>query len=398
MSTREERESLLDPRVKTVPHGEFAYEYESVYRWIMNLPKPFFRQNGKERYHNYLPEFVNFLDWLNGRYGEDWSPDDLVKLRMEQLRDDDMATRRWMEERLKEYKKSVLSSRLATRGPRIGQPISDSSVNHYIVGIASFFRRNYVRLTEVPIKRRPRRVIKDYWFKRGDLKAMHEVASPWERAYITTELTLGFRRWDSVSLKWSDVWPYIVEAEGEAVGPVVLYTEKYDVESRSFFSPDSIKDLKRLRVDQNRTGRLGAYIFRRGDEDIPIDDAHANRRIQILFKRAGLESHGLTVRSHCLRKMLFNELKNVGAPVDVRKIIVGKVVGEDIRAYTDDEVKQWFLKVLPRISLEEIVPESAKELRRRIDELERQVGEMQAAHEMIQRILQRRKEWEKRAA
>ncbi|MCK4582543.1 hypothetical protein KAU18_04440, partial [Candidatus Bathyarchaeota archaeon] len=49
----------------------------------------------------------------------------------------------------------------------------------------------------------------------------------------------------------------------------------------------------------------------------------------------------------------------------------GKSMSEDIAAYVnDDELKKWFLKVLPRISLGEPRPESAALLRKRIEKLE----------------------------
>ena len=101
-----------------------------------------------------------------------------------------------------------------------------------------------------------------------------------------------------------------------------------------------------------------------------------SRRLKILFERAGRVNRGLIVRSHGLRKMLYNELKNVGTPVDVRNMIVGKSVSEDIATYVnDDELKKWFIMVLPRISLSEPRPETAKELRDRIGKLERMVIE-----------------------
>jgi len=341
------------------------------------LPKAFFRRNGKPRYSVYLPELERFLAWLGEVHGGSWDPDMLLERRMEDSRRDDILQRRWVEEQVQRYYKTALATRVAKAGPRKGEPIGESTKQGALTAVASFFKANYVPLTKLNVRRKPARVTRDYWFTMDDVRGMCAVGSTLERAYILVMLSLGLRRGDILWLTWMDVWPYMADAEkGEVVGPVDLFTEKHGIVARSFLSPEAVKALRYLRAYQKERGRLGKYIFRKV-EDKAFDEDHMNRRLKILFKRAGRVSRGLTVRSHGLRKMLYNEMKNEGAPVDVRNMIVGKTVSEDIAAYVnDDELKKWFIKALPRISLEEHGPETVTELKKRIKELESRVVEL----------------------
>jgi len=305
-----------------------------------------------------------------------WTPDSLLQKRMDDLKNDDIIRRRWVEEQVQRYYKTELTDRKATAGPRCGEPISESSRQGALTAVASFFKANYVPLTKLNVRKRAPRVTKDYWFNLEDIRAMCEVAASWEKAYILTMLSLGLRRGDILDLLWKDIWPFIADAEeGDIVGPLDLLTEKYGIVARSFLSPDAVRALKQLRAYQGERGRLGKFVFR-NSEDVAYDDDHVNRRIKILFNRAGRKNRGLTVRTHGLRKMLYNEMKNVGVALDVRNMIVGKSVSEDIATYVNnDELKKWFVMVLPRISISEPRPETAKELHDRMAKLERIVIE-----------------------
>ena len=294
---------------------------------------------------------------------------------MKDMKSDDVFERRWLEEQIQKYYKTELSERIATAGPRRGELLSESTKQGALTAISSFFKANYVPLTKLNVRKRAYRVTKDYWFTLDDIRAMCEVAAPWERAYLLTMLSLGLRRGDILWLEWRDVWPFIADADDEVVGPLELFTEKYQIMARSFLSSDAMSALKRLHAYQVERDRLGKFIFRNA-EDSAYDEDHLSRRLKILFKRADRKSRGLTVRSHGLRKMLYNELKNVGAPVDVRNMIVGKRVSEDIATYVNDgELKKWFIMVLPRISISEPHPETAKKLHDRMVKLERTVIE-----------------------
>ena len=371
-------------RIASLAFGELV-EYESTRDWINRLPKPYFRENGKVRYSGYLRELHLFIKWFEERTGEKMDPDKLLKLRLEQMRSDETKTRRRMEDLLQEYHKSALSERKVSSGSRLGEPISDAMKISAVNSISSFFANNYAQMSKIKVPRRIKRATRDYWYTIDDIREMCEVAAPWEKAYILTHLSIALRISDILNLMWSDLWPYISDAkEGEVIGPLNNFTEKCGIEARSFLTPDAVKALKRLRAYQAERGRLGRYVFRNA-EDQPLNINHVNRRLQILFKRAGRNSRGLSIKSHGLRKMLFNEMKNIGAPLDVRKIIVGKVVSEDIMAYiNDDELQKWFLAALPRIAIEEPRPETAIELKKEIEELRERFG---AAIEELQRTV-----------
>jgi len=349
-------------------------EYESVRDWITRLPRPFFKENGGVRYNAYLREMNFFLRWLEKDTGERWDPDKLLRRRIEQLRSDEMKTRRWMEDKLQKYYKTELRERKVTEGSRKGEPISDSTKSSAINSVSSFFKNNYVKLEKINVPRRVKRVTRDYWFTIEDIRKMCEVASPWERAYILLHMSSGLRINDVTTLKWSDIYPYIVGTdENKVVGPIPLNTEKANVETRTFLTPDCVKALKRLHYYQEERGKLGDYIFQNSNGNHLTAD-HVNRRIKILFKRAGRNSKGLTIRSHGLRKMLYNQMKNAGVPLDVRNMIVGNVVGESIKAYVNEnELREMFLRVLPAISISKPQVESAEELRKRISNLEKLV-------------------------
>ena len=361
------------------------------------MPKAFFRRNGKVRYSVYLPEFKRFLVWLEEVHDGVWDPDVLLERRMEDLRSDDIIQRRWVEEQVQRYYKTALAGRVATAGPRRGEPVGEATKQGALTAIASFFKANYVPLTKLNVRKKAARVTRDYWFTTDDVRGMVEIGSALERAYILVMLSLGFRRGDILWLTWMDLWPFMADAgEEEVVGPLDLFTEKHGVVARSFLSPEAVQALRRLRDYQKERGRLGKYVFRNA-EDTAFDEGHMNRRLKILFKRAGRVSRGLTVRSHGLRKMLYNELKNEGAPVDVRNMIVGKSVSEDIAAYVnDDELKKWFIKVLPRISMGEPKPESAAELKKRIKDLEARVAELEKFRRNYEERVNQIEGWRKR--
>jgi len=312
------------------------------------------------------------MKWMEKEQGGAWTPDSLLQRRMSDMKSDDVFERRWIEEQIQRYYKTELSERLATAGPRRGEPISESTKQGALTALASFFKANYVPLTKLNVRKKAQRVTKDYWFTLEDVRAMCEVAARWEKAYLLTMLSLGLRRGDILWLEWRDLWPYIAEVEeGEVVGPLDLFTEKHQIVANSFLSPDAVKALKQLRAYQAERKRLGKFIFR-NSTDTAYDEDYLSRRLKTLFSRAGRKSRGLTVRSHGLRKMLYNELKNVGTPVDVRNMIVGKSVSEDIATYVnDDGLKKWFLLALPRISISEPKPETTQELRERIGKLEK---------------------------
>jgi len=88
--------------------------------------------------------------------------------------------------------------------------------------------------------------------------------------------------------------------------------------------------------------------------------------------------------------MLFNEMKNVGVPVDVRKMIVGKSVSEDIATYvSDDELKKHYSSVLPRISIMEPRPEVMSDIRREFEERIRdQASEIRDLREGLRKIME----------
>lgn len=316
-----------------------------------------------------------FLQWLTGETGEEWDPDRLLVARLEQLRSDDKKERRWMERTLQKYYKGALAERLVTQGPRKGEPISAAMKAAAINSVASFFANNYARLEKIKVPRRIKRATRDYWFTAEDLREMVAVAQPWARAYITLHVSLGFRIADVLALKWDDIWPYIADIpEDEVVGPIPFDTEKAGIESCSFITQDAVKALKRLRTYREEFGNVGQYIFQNSN-DGAIKSDYVNRRLKTLFKRAGRDNRGLVVKSHGLRKMLYNTLKNVGTPVDVRNIIVGKAVSEDIRTYIrDDDLKKWFMKAVPIISIEEPRPQMANELKKEIEELRDRFG------------------------
>jgi len=376
-------EELFRRIEETVPDGDLI-RYESVQRWVLNLPKSFFKKDGTKRYTYYLHEFRLFLDWL----GEP-DPDRLLKTRFEQLASGEIQVRRRLEERVKEYYKTSLNQRIALSGARKGQLVSDSIKMGALTAISSWAKNNYADLTKLNIKRKTRRVTRDYWFTLDDIRAMCGVATPIMRAYILTELALGLRRGDCLFLEWEDLWLEVSTApEGEIVGPLRIFTEKYQVEARPFLTSDAVKALKNLRYYQEERGTLGAYVFEKNSK--PLSGDHVNRRLQVLFKRAGLESQGRTVRTHGLRKMLFNEMKNVGVPVDVRKMIVGKSVSEDIATYvSDDELKKHYSSVLPRISIMEPRPEVMSDIRREFEERIRdQASEIRDLREGLRKIME----------
>lgn len=357
-------------RLAKLSNGELV-EYESVRDWVNRLPKPFFRDNGDVRYTQYLREMNLFLRWLEKNTGEEWNPDKLLKRRIKQTRNDEMKVRRWMEDKLQEYWKTELSERTVLGGIRKGKTLSDSMKASAINSVASFFKNNYAKLEKINVPRRVKRVTRDYWFTIEDIREMCEVASPWERAYLLLHMSSGLRINDVVTLKWDDLWPYIAEVnEGKLVGPIPLNTEKWNIETRTFLTPDTVNALKRLHYYQEEREKLGDYIFQNSNGN-HLDTHHVNRRIKILFKRAGRNSGGLIIKSHGLRKMLYNLMKNAGVPVDVRNMIVGKAVSEDIKAYVnEDNLREMFERVLPAISITNPQIESAEELNARVSGLE----------------------------
>ena len=86
------------------------------------------------------PENRFFLEWLTKVHGGEWSPDTPLQRRLDDVKSDDIITRRWAEEQVQRYYKSELSTRLATAGPRKGEPISESTKQGAITAIASFFK------------------------------------------------------------------------------------------------------------------------------------------------------------------------------------------------------------------------------------------------------------------
>lgn len=357
-------------RIRNLSNGELI-EYETIRFWIEHLPKPFFRENGKLRYTPYLREMNLFLGWLEDKTGEKWNPDSLLEKRKEQIKSDDMKVRRWVEDKLQEYYKTGLSERKVERGKREGEAVSDSTKASAINSVSSFFARNYYQLGKIEVPRRIKRVTKDYWFTIEDIREMCEVASPWERSYLLTQLSSGLRINDVVSLKWADLWPYIKNSDkAGVVGPIPLATEKANIETKTFLTPDCVDALKKLHYYQEEREKLGEYVFKNSNGN-HLRDAHVNRRIKILFKRAGRSSGGLVIKSHGLRKMLYNIMKNSNIPVDVRNIIVGKAVDESIRAYVNgDNLREMFMRILPAISISKPQIESAEELKTRISGLE----------------------------
>jgi len=197
------------------------------------------------------------------------------------------------------------------------------------------------------------------------------------RLIISMGLSLGWRIGDFAKIR-KDMLP---DLDQDAPIPFELITEKEAVIAKSFLSQETVDMLKEYlpTVKDNPN----PYLFPSNGEG-HFDTESINRIIKDLAAKAKIKiPKRKRLRFHAFRKRFLSECANLHIDVNTAKVLVGKQVEKDMLTYLSEvEHRESFIKAHERLRLTKTpmrkTTESATELEKRVDRLERMLDMMAA--------------------
>jgi len=243
------------------------------------------------------------------------------------------------------------------------------------IGIQQLFR-----FYEMPITMLSREVsktvptTKDFVPTTEQYRAMYQVASDLRsKLIISMGKDLAWRIGDFAKIR-KDMLPNL---EQDAPIPFDVITEKEDVLAKSFLSQETADLLREyLPVVQNNTN---PYLFPSNGNGF-YDPESINRTLRELAEKAQVKiPQRKHLRFHAFRKRFLSTCADLHIDVNTAKILCGKDVEQSMLTYLSEvEHREAFIKAHERLRLTEIpmrkTRETASELEKKVDRLERMIN------------------------
>jgi integrase len=311
----------------------------------------------KATYKEYKHGINKFAEW----FGK--TPNEILEMRKQD----------WISEEFHQ-KKRFMREIEKFHSALIKQEFSINSARTLCLGIMQLFRFYEMPITIPSGSDVSKTVVstKDFVPTPQQYREMFKVASDLRaKLIISLGKDLAWRIGDFVKIKKEQV-PSL-----EQEPPILfeLITEKEDVLAKSFISSESAELLKEYLLTLTTKN---PYLFPSNDEGF-IDPDTINRTLKDLAEKSNVHiPQNKRLRFHAFRKRFLSTCANLSIDVNIAKILVGKDVESSMLAYLSEiEHRTAFIKVYDILKLTEIpmrkTRESASELEKRLDELERLV-------------------------
>ena len=250
---------------------------------------------------------------------------------------------------------------------------SPNSATYYCQGIRALFS-----FYEMPVKvssEIDKRVMtsRDYVPRIDQYAEIFKVADNLrDKLIVSMGLTLAWRIGDFAKIKKNE----LPNLDQEPPIPFEIVSEKEDVVAKSFLSDEVVELLKEYLPT---LPEQSPYLFPSNGKG-HLDHTTFNRIVRELAAKAKIKiPKRKRIRFHCFRKRFLSEAANLRIDVNIAKILVGKAVEPAMLAYLSEiNLKEAFIKISERLRLTERptkkMRESATELEKRVDRLERMLN------------------------
>jgi len=210
----------------------------------------------------------------------------------------------------------------------------------------------------------------DYSFSQEDVKKMSLVGDINEKYVLLCGVSFGLRAEDFSEITFGKYRLALESAKKESLSaPIPLgkvNTAKEEVTAYPFISSDALPIITAI-LDAHKTANDGERVFR-------SKSAQLTSTLQNLSVKAGIDTHGQSVRFHCCRKYLFDRLVSVSSTAKASQIIGHKVSGE-ISAYIGEgSLRSVYEKAQPSI----VTTNGNVEVKSRVSQLEEENAQLKA--------------------
>jgi len=280
---------------------------------------------------NYIQGLRRFREW----YGKDL--DTILKERFEDLKSEDMNTRKRFNRELEKFHRHLKN-----------EGYTQNSAVAFTGGLRQLFRFFDMDIKNLPVEMtRKITTVKDYVPSVSEYRDMFNCGNILDRTIISMALDLGWRVGDFVKIR-KDMLPNL---DKEAPLAFELITEKEEVVSKSFLSAQTVTLLKTY---LNTTSKDNPYLFGYNGEHYDSDGI--GKRLKVLSKKAKIViPKGKRLRFHCFRKRFLSECANLKIDVNTAKVLVGKSVPKDMLTYLSEvEHEKAFEELHKRLRLTEV--------------------------------------------
>lgn len=255
----------------------------------------------------------------------------------------------------------------------------------YLTAVRSFFSTfgaNY----ELPnIKRKMQRVSEKphterfkHDFTQEELKLMSERAGNFlHKALLLMGIQSGMASNELRFRRWEEIYPNWVGENWEMpspIGPIKLTRKKEDSLTLWMFGADAKYGLKLLWEAEGRP--IKGYIFHGRNLDEPMTKINPDKIIKMLARECGVKPRG-SIRFHCLRAYHESQMKHAGVNPDYIDLMQGHKISDTKRAYTDQKVREEFLKAEERLSVRHVSAnhESIEQIRQTVITQQKQISD-----------------------
>jgi len=323
----------------------------------------------KSTYKEYKGGIEKFSEW----FGK--TPNEILELRRQDWVSGDLVRKKRFIRELEKFHKWLLQP-IHTIKNKPNQKYSINSARTYCLGIQQLFRFYEMPMTIPTDSDVSKTVIstKDFVPTPQQYREMYNVAGDLRsKLIISAGKDLAWRIGDFAKIE-KDMLP---DLDQDAPVAFDLITEKEDVLAKSFLSQETVDLLKEYlpTVKDNRN----LYLFPSNGEG-HFDTESINRILKDLAEKAKVKiPKRKRLRFHAFRKRFLSECANLHIDVNTAKVLVGKQVEKDMLTYLSEvEHREAFIKVHERLRLTEApmrkTKESATELEKRVDRLERMLN------------------------
>jgi len=320
----------------------------------------------KHTFKEYRIGIKKFSEWFTK------PPNEILEMRSQDWISGDMHRKKRFTRELEKYHKALLK-----------QGYAINTARNYCLGILQLFRYYEMPIT-IPTGSEISKTVlttKDFVPKADQYRAMYKVAdSLRDKLIISMGKDLGWRIGDFVKIN-KDMLPIL---DQDAPISFELITEKEDVLAKSFLSQETVDLLKEYLATVK--DNPNPYLFPSTNGNNHIDTDTINLMLRNLAEKAKIRiPKNKRLRFHAFRKRFLSECANLSVDINTAKILVGKHVEKDMLTYLSEvEHREAFIKVHSRLRLTETpmrkTRETASELEKRVDRLERVINIMSAMY------------------
>jgi len=218
----------------------------------------------------------------------------------------------------------------------------------------------------------------DYSFSQEDLKKMSVIANLEEKYVLLSGVSFGLRAEDFSILTYGKYRLALESAKKEGLtAPIPLGkidTSKEHVLAYPLISSDALPIIQTM-LDAHKDALDTDLVFTSRSTQLTAI-------LQNLVSKCGIETHGQSVRFHCLRKYLFDRLVSVSSTTKASQIIGHKISGEISPYIGEGSLREVYERAQPNICISngngQVVKARVSALEEENEKLKAELAELRA--------------------